>query len=177
MYPERATFDPPNRPQAPPWIQMPNRRSPSAFRYSGESGTARYLHEGHREDCQEASSPDPAPCLQRSRPRNLCHTSLIVENAVAPASFHDSGLRVPITPENEYVWPALGEVQAVSSEGLEEVRMMQRAISVMLLMLGLFGADVVVVHRADVVESSRNDTIQAPRWGDIEKGEVEAPRV
>ena len=84
---------------------------------------------------------------------------------------------MPITPENEYVWPALGEVQAVSSEGLEEVRMMQRAISVVLLMLGLFGADVVVVHRADVVESSRNDTIQAPRWGDIEKGEVEAPRV
>ena len=29
------------------------------------------------------------PGLQRSRPRNLCHTSLIVENAVAPASFHD----------------------------------------------------------------------------------------
>ena len=29
------------------------------------------------------------PGLQRSRPRNLCHTSLIVENAVASASFHD----------------------------------------------------------------------------------------
>ena len=33
-----------------------------------------------------------------------------------------------------------------------------RAISVTLLMLGLFGAE-------------------APRWGDIEKGEIEAPRV
>ena len=39
----------------------------------------------------------------------------------------------------------------------------------MLRMLGLFGADV-AIHRADVVESSRNDMIQAPRWGDIEKG-------
>jgi hypothetical protein len=54
---------------------------------------------------------------------------------------------------------------------------MKRAISVMLLMLGLFGADVVAIHRADVVESSRNDMVQAPRWGDIEKGEIEAPRV
>jgi hypothetical protein len=68
-------------------------------------------------------------------------------------------------------------VKVVSSEGLEEVRMMQRAISVMLLMLGLFGADAVAIHRTDVVESSRNDVIQAPRWGDIEKGEIEAPRV
>ena len=68
-------------------------------------------------------------------------------------------------------------MKAVSSEGLEEVRKMQRAISAMLLMLGLFGADVVAIHRAELVESSRNDVIQAPRWGDIEKGEIEAPRV
>ena len=50
--------------------------------------------------------------------------------------------------EREYAWPALGEVHA----------------------------DVVAIH-PDVVESSRNDMIQAPRWGDIEKGEIEAPRV
>ncbi len=41
---------------------------------------------------------------------------------------------------------------------MEEARMVRRAISVMLLMFGMFGAE-------------------APRWGDIEKGEIEAPRV
>jgi len=107
-------------------------------------------HERHREDCWEDSGPDPGPCLQRSLPRSRYHASLIVENAVAPASFHDPGLRVPHhVREREYAWPALGEVHA----------------------------DVVAIHRADVVESSRNDMIQAPRWGDIGKGEIEAPRV
>jgi hypothetical protein len=44
-------------------------------------------------------------------------------------------------------------------------------------MLGLLGGDVVAMRRAGVVQSSRNDMIQPPRWGDIEKGEIEAPRV
>jgi hypothetical protein len=46
-----------------------------------------------------------------------------------------------------------------------------------LLMLGLLGGDVVAMRRAGVVQSSRNDMIQPPRFGDIEKGEIEAPRV
>ena len=53
---------------------------------------------------------------------------------------------------------------------------MKRIVSAMLLVVGLVGSGIVFVHDAREAQASLRVPVQAPRWGDVEQSEIEAPR-
>jgi hypothetical protein len=67
-------------------------------------------------------------------------------------------------------------VKTSIQEGSEEVRIVKRVLSVMLLAVGLLGSGILLVHEARDAQVSPRVPVQSARWGDVEKGEIEAPR-
>jgi hypothetical protein len=56
------------------------------------------------------------------------------------------------------------------------VKIMKHSVSVMLLVFGLVGSGIVLMHDVREAQAAVRAPVRAARWGDIEKGEIEAPR-